>query len=79
MTLERDNFSTHQTIYRRLATGADTVMPDFATGPLTMTDSRYQAPEMPQQWVTHIRLYRSHRMSAPIHIRAHNNTKLKSP
>ena len=46
MTLERPNSSTHKTLYRRLTTGADTVMPGFATGPLTVTNSRYQAPEM---------------------------------
>ncbi len=79
MTLERYSSSTRKIIYRRLTAGVDIVMPSFATGPLTVTGSGYQTPEMARQRVTHIPLCRSHRLSAPIHIRAHNNIKLKSP
>ncbi len=79
MTLERYNSSTRKTIYRRLATGVDTVMPDFAVRPFVATDSTYRGPELARQRVIHIRLCRTHSQSAPIHMRAHNNIKLKSP
>jgi hypothetical protein len=79
VTLERHSFSDTRNKYRRLATGADTVMPDFAVRPFVATDSSYRALELARQRVTHIRLCRAHPQSAPIHVRAHNNTKLKSP
>ena len=79
MTLERDNSATRQTLYRRLSTGADTVMSDFAAQPSVTTDSSYRGLEMTRQWVTCIRLCRYHLLSSPIHMRVHNNTKLKSP
>ena len=79
MTLKRSHASTHKTLYRRLTTGADTVMPDFASGQLTVTDSSNQAPEMARQWVMQIRLCRFHRRSTIEHMSPHNNTKLKSP
>ena len=79
MILERHSASTHNNKYRRLTTGDDTVMSDFATGPLTVNDSRYQAPEMTRQWVMQIRLCRSHRRRTTQHMSPHNNTKHKSP
>ena len=79
MTLKRCKSSTRKTLYRRLTTGDDTVMPGFATGPLTVTDSRYQATEMARQWVMQKRLCWSHRRCTIEHMNPHNNTKLKSP
>ncbi len=79
MTLERHSFSDTQNKYRRLATGADTVMPGFVPGPSEVADSSYQAPEMARLWVTPIRLCRPHPQSATEHMNLHNNTKLKSP